>query len=153
MKAFLITVLAIFFLLVFVGIVTSAEAGTKAEGHGKAGLNGHDLLAACSAAKAALADFEVDVDAYDTAMIECFGYTFGFLDANTYGANRRRANPAIWEAVTSSPDYACYELKGQPGWEEIFDVFIDYLQAHPDRLQEEAPGLMIEALVEAYPCG
>jgi len=103
--------------------------------------DGTQLLARCELAMRVLEqDATVDLsrDEYGSAM-SCIGFVDGFIWGHGWAAWRQ-----------NSPMYYCPPARFSAA--EGVPALVEYLRAHPDRLDSEAHVLTFAALSSAYPC-
>ena len=97
--------------------------------------DGNSLLEHCSAAVQRL-DGQTSVNAIRFGY--CYGYIQGVIDMNAF--NKSSGQPPLF----------CLPTTISNG--RIARLLFDYLKSHPERLQEQAGLLIIDAYTDAFPC-
>lgn len=97
--------------------------------------DGNSLLEHCSAAIQKL-EGQTNVNAIRFGY--CYGYIQGVIDMNTFNIS------------SGQPPLFCLPQTISNG--RIARLLFDYLKSHPERLQEQAGTLIVDAYTEIFPC-
>lgn len=109
---------------------------------------GVDLLNQCEAASRVVGKAPNLTTNDLVGAASCLGYLHGFNEASIMIQILYRGR---FHAFAASDAYFCFPSDGASG-EQMAMIVVKSLRDHPERLNELRPGLVFDALRQAFPC-